>query len=511
MLVPAMLSAPEQQASALLEQTVQPLPAQSVQEQAAPAVPVWAAAAEGIPDFSRTGYRWSDVPVPVYDAVHILEPPADGGDATKLIQAAIDSVDGKGAVLLRKGIYNISGSISIGKSGVVLRGEGDGTVLVATGKDKRPLIRIGEEQERICSAEKAAISGGYIPAGTFTLELDGRHGFRRGDRVAVTWMPSAGWIEALDMDRIPPRKDGIGIHQWQAEEFVLDWERTVTEVRGRRITLENPLVMPLDPEYGEYYVRAYTYSSRIGESGVENLRAVSEYASDDDEAHSWTAVEVCCAEHCWIRNVNSSYFCFSCVEMKAGAKNITVESCSFADPKARTAGSRKYAFYIRGQQCLVRNCRAEGTRHAYSTANSVCGPNVFLDCTETGGKGDCGPHMRWATGVLYDNVCTDSMLRVQDRGNLGSGQGWAGTGHVFWNCTAGTIVCQSPQVTGKNWCIGCIGKKSHGNFSDRPDGEWISHGKNVAPRSLYQWQLEARRKAGNTAVPAGLINKRKNK
>jgi hypothetical protein len=73
---------------------------------------------------------------------------------------------------------------------------------------------------------------------------------------------------------------------------------------------------------------------------------------------------------------------------------------------------------------------------------------------------------------------------------MGSGHGWAGANHVFWNCSAKTLTCQSPWVTGKNYCIGGQGRKHEGHFKGRLDGEW--DGLNVRllePGSLYLAQL----------------------
>lgn len=464
---------------------------------------------DGIPDFSKVGYRYSDVPIPEYETVRSVAPPADGSDATVLIQSAIDGFKGKGALLLEKGIWNVSGTIRIAKSDFVLRGEGDSTVLVATGESKRPLVCLGPESVRVLGKKKASIVGDYIPVGVDSLIVSGKNPFRAGDEVFVAWIPSDSWVVGLGMDNIPPRKDGLPVRPWNPEEFQKRWERTVVAVEGQVVYLENPLVMPLDARYGEYYIQSYTYENRITDSGIERIRMVSEYASEEDEFHATTAVNVYAAEHCWVRNVVAEHFSFCCVDMLDGAKNITVDSCSYLTPKARTIGSRKYGFYIdKGQLCLVSNCLGNGTRHAFSTAQCTCGPNVFMDCMETDGKGDCGPHMRWASGVLYDNVSTDAMLRVQDRSNLGPSHGWAGVTHVFWNCTAKRLVCQSPQITGKNYCIGCVGLKHRGNFAGKPDGEWISHGTHVEPRSLFRKQLDDRRNAGKKALPRKLTNKR---
>ena len=132
------------------------------------------------------------------------------------------------------------------------------------------------------------------------------------------------------------------------------------------------------------------------------------------------------------------------------------------------------------------------------TGAKVSGPNVFVDCESVHAYEDIGPHHRWATGVLYDNCTTDHLMAVQDRGDYGSGHGWAGVSFVFWNCSAETIVCQNPWISGKNWCVGCVGKKLESSrpFNDnlvRPDGEWVSHGKQVEPKSLYRSQLASRK------------------
>ena len=460
-----------------------------------------------IPDFSRVGYRWSDKDIPVYDVVTEVEAPADGSDATLLIQNAINSTS-NGAILLKKGTYNISGQIYLNKSNVVLRGEGDKeTILVAKGTSQRTLISFGMGTvKRTLKGSEVEIVGDYIPVGTYSLELSGANPFKAGDKVVISWIPDGTWISALQMDQLPSREDDIEVQQWTPEGYKLYWERTVRASNGKFVYLENPVAMPLDKRYGKAYLQSYSYLNRISESGIENLTLRSDYASDEDENHSWTAIDVSTAEHCWVKDVESQYFAFGCVDLKSGAKNITVQSCVCKDPKALTDGSRKYGFYFTDcQQCLVVDCKSYGSRHGFSSASKAGGPNVFLHCEEIDGNGgDCGPHMRWASCVLYDNVKTNQLLRVQDRSYMGSGHGWAGTTHVFWNCTASQIVCQSPWVGGKNYCIGCVGPKNEGNFKGRPDGVWISHNTPVTPQSLYEQQLANRRKVGFTTLPADL-------
>jgi hypothetical protein len=153
---------------------------------------------------------------------------------------------------------------------------------------------------------------------------------------------------------------------------------------------------------------------------------------------------------------------------------------------SQITGGRRYSFNINGGQLiLVQRCHARNGRHDFVTGAKVAGPNVYLDCTAEKTHSDAGPHHRWAVGVLYDNVSTDGDLNVQNRGNMGTGHGWAGANHVFWNCEARKIICQRPP-TANNWAIGCLTEKHAG------DGTWESIGIPALPGSLYRAQLAER-------------------
>src|SRR5690606_3792486 len=163
------------------------------------------------------------------------------------------------------------------------------------------------------------------------------------------------------------------------------------------------------------------------------------------------------------------------------------------DPKSIITGSRRYSFNNNGQQNLFSGCAATEGRHDYVTGAKVCGPNVFYNCKASGTHADIGPHHRWAVGTLYDHIETDGEINVQDRGNWGSGHGWAGVTQVLWNCKAAAITVQSPWASGTNYAIGCHGKKTAGRLAGRPDGEWehLNH-RGLPPMSLYKAQLNQR-------------------
>lgn len=450
-------------------------------------------------NFSFVGYRYGIAEIPHIPVKKTLNPPAAGDDATKMIQDALDNIQAPGAVLLNSGEYLISSSLTISQSGVVLRGKGESTIIKATGTEQRSLINLGKSTKRTDGTSCNIVEN--APVGQMWVKTQNASTFKEGDRVIVYLKPNEQWVEDIKMNQIA----GNSVTQWKPDDYEMYWEREVRAVNDNKVWLDCPLVHELVSKYASEMSLKKISRERIQECGIEDLYLMTDYDPDVvdkdgnrvDENHAWTAIEVQSAENCWIRNIKSAHFGLSLVELGNGARCVTVENCRSTRPVSKIEGSRRYAFHIsRGELCLVKNCIAEHDRHGFVTAKLTPGPNVFLECTMTNAYAGVGPHQRWASGVLYDICQADKRLEVEDRGDWGTGHGWAGVNFVFWNCTADNIVCQNPWVGGHNWCIGAVGRKGSGRYGqDRPDGEWISHGNHVYPTSLYKHQLEIRKKA----------------
>jgi len=449
-----------------------------------------------LPDFSRVGYEQGDRALPDVKVVRTVSP---SGDAQQSIQSAIDELsattpDGngfRGAILLKKGIYKLPGTLHIRAGGIVLRGEGSETKLVAAGKGQRALIDVsgsgGIEEE---AHSRVPIVDEYVPAGATSFKVQAAEGFKAGDRIIVFRPGTDAWIKDLKMDVIEERQ---GTKQWQAHEFDFRFERTVTAVRGNTLFIDNPLVMALEKKYGGGEVFKYRCDGRISRVGIEHLYCESEYASDTAEDHGWDAVSFNKVENGWVRDVTSRYFGYSCVNLGNLSRNISVLNCNCFDAKSQITGGRRYSFCNTGQMNLFADCHATEGRHDFVTGARVCGPNVFYHCSAERTHADIGPHHRWAMGTLYDNITTDGEINIQDRGNWGSGHGWSGVWQILWNCTAKRAAVQSPWASGRNYCIGLKGDKFEGRLKGRPDGEWEGQNKDgLAPASLYLAQLKAR-------------------
>ena len=455
-----------------------------------------------IPDFSRVGYYAGEKNIPDVAVVKTIEPAT--GTSETIIQSAIDELSKKpldkngfrGAILLKKGTYKIPENIRIETNGIVLRGEGDnsnGTRLVALSKKQVSLINVsGKGNINEIKNTRVKITNEYVPVGSFSFTVSSAAGFTKGDKIIVFRPGTEQWVKDLKMDQI---EDRGGTKQWQAKEYDLQFERVITKIEGNKIFIDNPVVLAMETKYGGGEIYKYSFDGRIFHVGIENIYFESEFESDTAENHAWNAITFNRIEQGWIRNVTAKYFGFSCVNLESFSKNISVLNSNCFDHKSVITGSRRYSFNNNGQLNLFMNCKATDGRHDYVTGARTNGPNVFYNCSATKTHADIGPHHRWSSGTLYDNITTDGEINIQDRGNWGSGHGWSGVTQIVWNCTVKRAAIQNPWASGKNYAIGLKGEKYHGRLKERPDAEWEGQNQDgLQPASLYEAQLRMRKK-----------------
>lgn len=448
-----------------------------------------------IPDFSRCGYRSGDGPIPDVPVRVVVIPTK--GDDTERIQAALDHVAGlpadadgiRGAVLLRKGRFEVFGQLKMSASGVVLRGQGmgkDGTVLVAAGPDRRTLTRIAGRNDRTNPAGASyEIKDDYVPVGACSFYLNSTEGLKVGDTVRVIRPCTKEWIERLGMETFG---GGLGGWRgWKPGSRDLAWDRVITQIDGDRTVLDAPITTAIEKPYGGGHVECYSWPGRIGHVGVENLRCESAYDSDNpkDEAHSWMAITMENVENAWVRQVTFAHFAGSAVAVWETAKHVTVQDCLSLAPVSEEGGYRRHTFFTMGQLTLFLHCWAEQGRHDFSVGHCAAGPNAFVQCQAVLPLADSGPIESWASGTLYDNVTIDgNALRLRNRGARGDGVGWAAANSVLWQCSASAVRCDSPP-TARNWAFGCWGELEG-------DGIWRDSNAFIKPMSLYAAQLADR-------------------
>jgi len=446
-------------------------------------------------DFSHAGYQGGGVAIPWVPVLVALDPTPGSGDDHARIQAAIDEVAAiplspagfRGALLLRTGTYNVSETLHIGASGVVIRGEGQhsgGTVINFTATVQDNLFEFtGSGEWTKISGTETAITDTLVPCGVHSFNVASATGFAIGDQVMVHRTPNQAWIDLLNM----------APWGWTPSAYTSETPRTITAINGNTVTVDAPLVHAIETQYGGGEVYLYHSNGAIRQVGIERLRMESTFLSNTDEEHGWDAVQFARAENAWVRQVTARYFGYSCVRVRKRCKNVTVEDCAQLDPKSIITGGRRYSFKINDSSfVLVQRCYTVGGRHDYSTSSKTAGPNAFVDCLAEVTHSDIGPHHRYAEGLLFDNI-KGGHINVENRESSGTGHGWAGSQTVFWNCEATrSIICDTPKAA-MNFAIGCTGHRAEGTWArEEPFGFWESRQVPVTPRSLYYKQLEDR-------------------
>lgn len=257
-------------------------------------------------DFSYCGYKSSEVDIPALS--NIIFVPYQESDASEIIQRAINYVSAlkpdakgfRGAVLLDKGVFNIEKSIRISTSGVVLRGsDKHQTVLLKHGVDRGALLYIEGINNQL-TQDSLKLTSNYIPVNQTSFELKSVANLKVGDRLKIIRPSTKEWIASIGCDIFG---GGISALGWKPGDMDVSWDRTITAINGNTVTINAPLTVAIDNQFGGAKICKYEWTGRISNSGVENLSLVSDYDKKypKDEDHCWTGVSVENAEDCWIQ------------------------------------------------------------------------------------------------------------------------------------------------------------------------------------------------------------------
>lgn len=460
-----------------------------------------------IPDFSYAGYKGGGVKLPFVSTLMELE--SIDGDNYQQIQSAIHNLEKlplkngfRGAILLKKGVYKVSNTLTINKSGIVIRGEGqgeNGTTLIGTNRKKQAIILIESPKsvsnslrEKKETAQK--ITSSYNPVGSYHLEIQNASKFNIGDTISIKKTPNLKWIQAIGMHETELCKEAKKKNQkcygWAKngevnKSYFIKYERIITKIHKNRITINIPMVDVIDKRFGGGTVSKAKWSGRIYNCGVENLRIEDIDKTTITQNRIWQAVQLTKVVNCWVKGVTSRYVGYSCVSIKKSNFN-TIQNSACLDLKSPIKGGNRYSFNISsGLGNLFQRCYIRAGRHDFVTGARVTGPNVFVDCLAENTKSDIGPHHRWAVGTLYDNI-KGGAIRARNRTYSGTGHGWSGAQTLFWNVNASQDITTESPFGAKNWAIGSFAKSYKG-------GGFFEHKNNtVTPRSIYYQQLEER-------------------
>ena len=437
-----------------------------------------------IPDYSYAGYELSEKEIPTVANKIVVR--HTEGDATALIQSAIDYVSGlkpgadgfRGAVLLDKGTFEVAGELYIRTSGVVLRGSGfdpnGGTTLQATGKARETVINVRGRNDLI-PGDTLRITDKYVPLNAQSLTVSSASGLKAGDRIMIRRAGNPEWIAKLGSGG--QRPGNLDLH----------FDRTITAVNGNTITFDVPLTSSIAAEEGGGTVIPYTWPGRISQVGVEFLIVRSNFErlpNLKDEEHAWYGVSMQDVENAWVRQMRFYHLAGSAVVLGERSSKITVEDIIAREFVSEIANGRRNMFYTMGQQTLFQRIHTELGHHDFLVGALATGPNVFIQCKSESPTSFSGAMGNWSVGSLFDIVYINgNALGFQNREGDGNRAGWTGANSMLWNCQASIVLIYQPP-TAANWAFGCWGQFKGGRVYDE--------NAHISPRSLFYAQLGQR-------------------
>ncbi|EFJ32987.1 hypothetical protein SELMODRAFT_407052 [Selaginella moellendorffii] len=420
-----------------------------------------------IMDFSAVGYRGGMDPIPPAPPVKVTLFPGGGGssDDTEALQAAINTVSAmqldeqgfRGTVKLAKGTFNLGKkSIVINTSGVVIDGSGvDQTLIDAHSLEAQVLFRIhGNPATTVNSTRSPVVE--TVPSGSKTLRLSSVAGFSEGDQVSITWTWSPQWIQMMNMSDY--WRPGYG---YKAERII----KTVSTLDSS-IQLDIPLPFRMDMNYLDEAhgasVEKISTAPRIARVALQNFKAVKNITFPGTGCF----LKMQDVEDAWITDLELHDFSGTILKyprellhtsIAIAGTRVTAQNLVLHRTANATKGPKPFdiALHRPGQQILVRNVTISGNReYSFITGDSIAGPNVFHNCTGFGAN-TAQPHMRFATGLLYDNLrIPDGGIEMINRRWFGSGHGIAAGFSVAWNTESKSLqVISSPGAA--NWALGC--------------------------------------------------------
>ena len=450
-------------------------------------------------DYSYAGYEGGGVALPTNEPV-VQTLSVISGDNTAQIQNALNAAGNltagangiRGVVFLNPGVYPLSGTLSISKSGVILRGSGTNTVLnfTSTASSGTAINIAGSTgAAQVSGSSTYSITDTYVPLGATNFHLNSTSGLSVGTGIVVRRPWTTPWVNAIGMS-----------NYWSASGHQNDAERTITAISSNQVTVDIPLPTPIEQKWCTGVVFPYTDSGRVQQCAVESLQMNSAWGlatTGNTNNFGWTGVNFGNSKNCWVRNLAFNGFGGEGINTAPGGQSkwITAQDCTYANG-IDNGSARPGAFQIEGQMCLYQRLTGiSGFEHLCQSLDEATGPNVFLNCNATGSDFDGGPHRFWAVSLLTDNEY-GTVGNVHIVIISGGDNGWGAGYSVFYNCHTGNHTIQCPAVDHHyNWWIGGSGVNE--NPTTDP-GTYDTDGTTVTPNSLYLEQLKER--LGGAAV-----------
>jgi hypothetical protein len=507
------------------------------------------ATAKLIQDFSYAGYRRGEESIPtvtgpIFDVTSYGADPGGSSDSTKAIQNAINAAAaaGGGIVFLPAGEFRISlqggQCLTLSSSNIILRGAGTSqTFLLNTSTSMRDksVVRVGPSSATTGTARAITAN---LPGPTRRIPVASAGTFSRGNIVRIQWQFTSGWVTENNQQTwwgTSAPANATYLREVTATNAEEGWIEVDVPTRYWIKTRDNPTVR--------------TVSGMLRNVGIESLSignlqhpgsgwGEEDYADPTKaayDAHASWLISIRDTRDSWLSEVHSraaTANTSTCHLLSNGIRlfnctRITLRNCQMRRPQYGGGGANGYMYRLQNSnECLVRNCIADFSRHGFVISHAGTSGNVFHQCEDratgratgsspsgyiTNGAGS-DSHQHFSHSNLWDQChAHNSFYTAHHRMFNGGGNphGVTSAHAVFWNTTgSGSQYASSsnPIVRSEQLNQGyIIGTRStdannayfasvttNGNTSPIDHLEGVNTGHLLQPASLYLDQLSLR-------------------
>jgi hypothetical protein len=463
-----------------------------------------------LPDFSHAGYHGGAESLPnpaVVTDVKKFGAVGDGKtDDTAAFRRAIVATE-HGAIFIPEGRYLITDTVTIAKSGIVLRGAGIGrTVLVIP----RSLEQIhGTKTTDEGTKSSWAFQGGFIEvrgADTGHKLTDVATHATRGDNRLVlkntSGLKPGSWVRLLMNDdpalgrHLHADLQDVAPTTRKEMKHLCDWVAHVTAINGETIVLDRPLRFDVRPEW---QAENWTWQPTVEEVGIESFSF--EFAGAPKKKHlqeeGFNALHLRGAVNSWVRNV----------EVIDADNGLILGGCRFCTIEGFTARAVKRTSSETGHHTLWATSKSQDNLFTGFKITTIYHHELTVEGCSSGNVFERGSGVSLAldhhSNAPYENLFTELDAGAAKRLWICGGRNDRGphtaARTTLWNIrfsTEGKLppVPSWPQIN----VIGVPGCTA----STTLDHEWVEPSDGgISPTNLYREQLAMRLSKDKSAQP----------
>lgn len=469
-----------------------------------------------LPDYSYAGYHSGEVDIPaVAVATNVSDfgaIPNDDRDDSAAIQAAIDATT-NGAVLVPPGSYRLESPITIRKSGVVIRGSGDGPGGTIFYVPENATERAGGNHDMRFSWGSAGfivLFQGNSPTGSTNIESNAARGdrtirlsdasdFQAGGQIVIKMQDDSLYgslFRHLHNNRLSGWSEGSGDSWCGASD---SWPFTIEAISGNDVTLKEPLPFEIRSEWSPTVQRGRA----ITETGIENLRVRFRYAEPVKHLteRGFNAIRFERVRDSWVRNVTLEDIDNGITVGKQSSRNslvdVKVEGRRGHHATTISGGS---SYNIISDIELVVDDDDDEWIHAFTIDHGAQG-NVVQEA-----QSNKILRLDLHRDSPFENLYTEilSKSNFKSGGNKCAGP-HTGARLTLWNAADLFEGLDDDLLKGIDSQVNVIARTDRAGVESE-DGLWVENIENVQPKNLYKAQLARRLGNDNPSVTVSLVS-----